>query len=326
MKSYCYSVEKAQKNKLYFNNITILKMIVYSMLIIGITAFLALKINVMFVFLGLIIIVLFIIYNVLRMVKSKTLSLTSIVKDDNNSLYLIINNNTNDLSWIVAANNILKKSFFGEVLGTTVSIKLLHDASKKYEALKQIMSNEKFLNLIIENPKDQIANGIEIYKIIKINNCVLSKNSISFNYDGFEMSNSLIFNGKECVLLNVYENFEELSSIVKNYNEINKDSLVMNSQKEKEYSLLFEKNYKILKSVFYLYSAISVLDILCSILFRFNFNLIIIETILFCVILMYYEASKNTNLQGKKEIKNTLKYTFVLLILNFISMFIQLYK
>ena len=323
MKSYCYSAEKAKKNKLYFNTTEVLKTILYALLISGIVGFLALKVNFIFMVVGLIIIPLFIIYNVLRLVKIRTLSLTSIVRDNNGNLYLIINNNMNDLSWFVAADNILKKSFLGAAVGTTVSIELHHDVNKKYEILKQIMSNEKFLNLIIENPKDEIANGIEIYKIIKINNCNLSKNSISFDYDGFEMSNSVIFNDKKCVLLNVYEDFEELNSIIKNYKEINKNSIIINSEKEKEYSLLFEKNYKILKSVFYLYSFISVFDII-SILFKFNFPLIIIETILFCIIAAYYETSKNTNLQGKKEVKNILNYTFVLLIINFISMVIKI--
>lgn len=138
-------MRKKQKRINYILNTTeVLKTILYALLISGIVGFLALKVNFIFMVVGLIIIPLFIIYNVLRLVKIRTLSLTSIVRDNNGNLYLIINNNMNDLSWFVAADNILKKSFLGAAVGTTVSIKLLHDVNKKYEILKQLCLTKNF--------------------------------------------------------------------------------------------------------------------------------------------------------------------------------------
>ena len=323
MKSYCYSVEKAKKEKYEVNCFKISLLFLIPILLCLIFGYLALKVNVGFLTIGIITIITYITLSVLNIVQCGKAKLISIVKYTDNALYILINNNLDDLSWFVATNNILKKYTIGAIAGTTISMKLLNNVNEKYKYLSKLMTNEEFLRLIFEDSKNKISKGIEIYKIMSINSYIINDNSIEFEFDGFEKSNCLLYKGKKYKLLNVYNDFDELGNTIKEYNDIGMDSIEINSKKEKEYNLLFEKNYKMLKNFFNIFIFTTVLNLINTFLIKFNPSIIIcIQTMIFSVIAMYFEPTKNTNLNNKK-INHILKYSIFIFILNIILIYLR---
>lgn len=325
MKSYCYDVEIAKNGRYGASNSKIVLLFLISCLLCFVFGFLALKVNIIFLTIGIIAIIAYICLGVLNIVQCRKARLISVVKYDDNALYLLINNNLNNLGWFASVNNILKKSTLGAIAGTITSINLLHDVNEKYEYLSKLMKNKDFLKLILENSKNKISKGIEIYKILNINNYIIKDDSIEFNFDGFEKSQCLIYKGKKYKLLNVYNDFDELKNTIKEYKDIDMNSIKVNLKKEKEYNSLFEKNYKIYKNSFNIFVFTTVINLLNTFLIKFDSSIFVcIQTIIFSVIVMYWEPTKNTNLNNRK-IDYILKYSILLFIVNFILMFISLY-
>lgn len=325
MKSYCYSAERAQKKHYDVSFMKIFLLFLIPILCCCISGYLALKFNV-----ALIIIIVFllsIIYiaigvtNIVRYGKSKMLSIVNY----ENALYLLINNNKNDASWISAANKYIKKSIVGGIASTAISVSMLSDTKKKYEFLSYLMNNEEFIKTILNDPRNKLAKGIEIHKIININSYIENNKGITLTFDGLEMSNCIMFKNKKVNLLNVYNNFEELVSLVKEYKKINEETIKINSKKTNEYNKLFNKNNKIYNIFTYVYLIITLLNLIN--LFAVNLNQSIIlfaQTIIFCIILAYYEPTKNTNINGK-DINKNLKYSLIMLVINIVIYVIKMF-
>ena len=270
--------------------------------------------------------IILIIWYILNVVKYRRACLKIFVKDDNtNDIYLIINNNLSNLSWM----NTISKFVLGQP-SLLVNDYIYNKSIEEYNQIQKVMSNEKILKWIIENPKDKKSKGIEIYKILSINS-LFSKNNneTKINFDGLELSNDLVFNNKDELLLNVYSNYDELKEVLQNCKQdYNFDDLKINDKMQKEYNNLFNKNYHKLKFTFILYFISVILGILSMLLSVLGVNIALLEfssvillALLFSIVLMFFEPTKNTNLHGKKEPKKILISTFALLIIYFIFLF-----
>lgn len=321
MKVYFYDYQKAQNNHYSFSISKIVLFIVICTLLIfaglGLTF---LTNNFIFMLLFPVSIVL-IIWYILNVIKYRRASLKTFVKDNNtNDIYLIINNNLSDLSWM----NTISKFVLGQP-SFLVNDYMYNKSIEEYNQIQKVMSNEKILKWIIENPKDKKSKGIEIYKILSINS-LFSKNNneTKINFDGLELSNDLVFNNKDELLLNVYSNYDELKEVLQNCkHDYNFDDLKINDKMQKEYNNLFKKNYHKLKFTFILYFISVTLGIISIFLniALLEFGSVILFALLFSIVLMFFEPTKNTNLHGKKKPKKILISTFALLIIYFIILF-----
>lgn len=326
MKVYFYDYQKAQNNHYSFSISKIVLFIVICTLLIftglGLTF---LTNNFIFMLLFPVSIVL-IIWYILNVIKYRRASLKTFVKDNNtNDIYLIINNNLSDLSWM----NTISKFVLGQP-SFLVNDYMYNKSIEEYNQIQKVMSNEKILKWIIENPKDKKSKGIEIYKILSINS-LFSKNNneTKINFDGLELSNDLVFKNKDELLLNVYSDYEELNKELQNCKQgYNFDDLKINDKMQKKYNNLFNENYHRLRFTFVLYFISVILGILSMFLSALGVNIVFTEfgsviliALFFSIVLMLFEPTKNTNLCGKNEPKKILISTLALLIIYFIFLF-----
>lgn len=168
MKSFCYDFEKAKNEKQVVNVVAE----TIKIIIIGVVAMLcAIGIAIYFPqvwVLGPVLAVAtlaFVIYSVLRIVNVSGTEKMSVVQGNNGELYIFKNNNSLQNSWIPMVNTFFKKNLLIGAGLSALAVKDVSEALKIQNAIKEIMSNEQFLNHIIENPKDKICNGIEKYKV-----------------------------------------------------------------------------------------------------------------------------------------------------------------
>lgn len=327
MKGYCYNNEKAKKFRYSASGIKVALLFIIPILLCCILGFLANKVNAMFIYVCMFGSIGYIIWGVLNFVQCNKAGLISIVKYKDNALYLLINNNLTDLSWYRAVNKLLENSAIGTIAGGVVSIKLLKNATAMNEYLKTLMNNEVFLEEVLEKPDSKIANGIEIYKIMNINSSVLKDGYIRFNYDGFEKSNNLLFKNVDFKLLNVYDDFDELCNNIKEYKKVNEDTISINERERKKYSRLFNKNYTIFKIMIVIFLVTALFNII-DLFFLNMISLYIksafffIRVVSFCLIIAYYEPTKNTNIDGI-NIKKHLIYTSCGVMVNLLAFFMR---
>lgn len=324
MKSYCYSVEKAQKKHYNVNFVKIFLIFLIPILFCCIFGYLALRFNAYLIFIGFILSIIYIVISVVNLIQYGKSKMISIVNYEN-ALYLLINNNVNDVSWISAANNLLKKSIIGSVASTTISVSMLNNTAKKYEFLAYLMNNEEFIKTILNDSKNKLAKGIEIYKIMNINSYIENNRGIKLVFDGFEMSNCIMFKSKKINLLNVYNNFDEFVNLVKEYKKVSEETIKIDSKKTNKYNELFNKNNKIYNLFTYVYLITTLFNLINLFIINLNQSIILfIQTIIFCIILAYYEPTQNTNINGK-DINKNIKYSLIMLGINLVIYAIKMF-
>lgn len=324
MKSYCYSVEKAQKKHYDVNFVKIFLIFLIPILFCCIFGYLALRFNAYLIFIGFILSIIYIVISVVNLIQYGKSKMISIVNYEN-ALYLLINNNVNDVSWISAANNLLKKSIIGSVASTIISASMLNDTAKKYEFLAYLMNNEEFIKTILNDSKNKLAKGIEIYKIMNINSYIENNRGIKLVFDGFEMSNCIMFKSKKINLLNVYNNFDEFVNLVKEYKKVSEETIKTDSKKTNKYNELFNKNNKIYNLFTYVYLITTLFNLINLFIINLNQSIILfIQTIIFCIILAYYEPTQNTNINGK-DINKNIKYSLIMLGINLVIYAIKMF-
>lgn len=324
MKSYCYSVEKAQKKHYNVNFVKIFLIFLIPILFCCIFGYLALRFNAYLIFIGFILSIIYIVISVVNLIQYGKSKMISIVNYEN-ALYLLINNNVNDVSWISAANNLLKKSIIGSVASTIISVSMLNNTAKKYEFLAYLMNNEEFIKTILNDSKNKLAKGIEIYKIMNINSYIENNRGIKLVFDGFEMSNCIMFKSKKINLLNVYNNFDEFVNLVKEYKKVSEETIKIDSKKTNKYNELFNKNNKIYNLFTYVYLITTLFNLINLFIINLNQSIILfIQTIIFCIILAYYEPTQNTNINGK-DINKNIKYSLIMLGINLVIYAIKMF-